>query len=336
MKIYPDKLTAHLANKLMPIYLLSGDEPLLVSEAQSQLFQAASQQGFETRQICHLSSNQDWYQLANDYQSLSLFSEKEIIDIRLASAKFSEAAKTCLVEITQAINPDKLIIMSCPKIDSATTRTKWFKKLELETGFIQFWPIARAQFPGWLNGRLRQSGIMLTKTGLNTLATLTEGNLLAAMQTIQKLNLLYPKGTVSDQQLMEVISDHSQTDLYQLLDDILAADAKRIAHALKNLSGQGTEPILVLWLLSREIRAYLTLLNAKNSGKDLTNVFQSLQIWPKKQNAYRVIFSRHREDSLLPLLTMAYKIDLMIKGLERQNAWDTLLRLSLRLAGINI
>ena len=336
MKIYPEKLAQQLKYDIKHAYFLSGDEALLISEAQLQIITAAKQQGFQERKVYHGMTNQDWESFYHDYQSLGLFNEKEIIDIRLHNNKFSDTAKKILTELLASPNPDKLLILSFPKIETATTKTKWFKALEANTTFIQFWPMEKDQFVRWLKARLQHQNLQLTSTALNLLTSLTEGNLLAAQQVIQQLHLLYGDGRLNEQDILKVVSDHSQTQLFQLADDILTGDGLRIAHGLNNLAAQGTDPILVLWLLSKEIRAYLSLFNAQMQQESLTKIFQRLQIWPKKQNAYHVIFKRHSTKSLMTLLQQAYQIDLMLEGILTTSVWDALKRLALALAGIKI
>ena len=333
MKIYPNKLTAQLSATILPIYLLSGDELLLLNEAHQQILHAAKQQGFTDREIHTDPSNADWNNIQANYQSLSLFGDKSIIDIKLSSAKFSDTIKSALATFIQIPNPDKLILISCPKIESATTKAKWFKAVEDAIGFLQFWPVTREQFPGWLKQRLQSVGVNLTPSALQLLAEHTEGNLLAAQQVINRLQLQYGQTQkLNDTQLMQILSDFSQTDLYQLLDEILNANGKRIIHALHNLQGQGTESILVLWLLSKEIRAYLALISAYQQKQELSNIFRQFQIWPNRQNAYRPIFQKHQLNELINMQAFAYHIDAGIKGLHKINVWDALTRLCLAMA----
>lgn len=332
MKIYPDKLSAQLKSNLLPIYLLAGDELLLLNEAHAQILTAAKQQGFTDREIYADPNNQDWHNIQANYQSLSLFGDKAIIDIKLSAAKFPDSIKSALASFIQAPNPDKLIIISCPKVETASTRAKWFKALEEIAGFIQFWPINREQFPSWLNTRLRAVKVSLSPSALQLLANHTEGNLLAAQQVINRLQLQYEGQKMDDVQLMQILSDYSQTDLFQLLDEILSASGQRITHALRNLQGQGSEPILVLWLLSKEIRAYLALISACQQKQDLASVFKQFQIWPNRQNAYRQIFQKHKTESLLKMQAYAYRVDAGIKGLYKINVWDELVMLSLAMA----
>jgi len=198
---------------------------------------------------------------------------------------------------------------------------------------LQFWPVTREQFPGWLKQRLQSVGVNLTPSALQLLAEHTEGNLLAAQQVINRLQLQYGQTQkLNDTQLMQILSDFSQTDLYQLLDEILNANGKRIIHALHNLQGQGTESILVLWLLSKEIRAYLALISAYQQKQELSNIFRQFQIWPNRQNAYRPIFQKHQLNELINMQAFAYHIDAGIKGLHKINVWDALTRLCLAMA----
>ena len=336
MKIYPNKLSTQLKSNLLSIYLLAGDELLLLNEAHAQILAAAKPQGFTDREIYADPSNQDWHNIQANYQSLSLFGDKAIIDIKLSAAKFPDVIKSALANFIQAPNPDKLIIISCPKIEAASTRAKWFKALEEIAGFIQFWPINKEQFPSWLNSRLQTAQVHLSPAGLQLLAHHTEGNLLAAQQVINRLQLQYEGQKMNDAQLMQILSDYSQTDLFQLLDEILNANGKRLTHALRNLQGQGSEPILVLWLLSKEIRAYLALLSAHQQKQDLAPIFKQFQIWPNRQNTYRQIFQKHKTEHLLKMQAYAYMIDMGIKGLHKINTWDELTKLALAMAKLQL
>lgn len=334
MKLAPEQLTQHLKQPLAPAYLLCGDELLLVNEALVEIIQAAKAQGFEERQIHAINNTFKWETLFTQMQNLSLFDNKIILDIRINSNKLTDAIKQGLATLLTLSQPDKLILISMPKLEAASLKAKWFKTLEDNSVFLQFWPITRQQLPAWLNQRLRRVNLSLSGQGIALLAEHTEGNLLAAQQLINRLHLQYEEGKISDAQLMQLLTDAAHIDMYSLTEDILAADGQRISHSLQHLISQGTEPTLVLWLLSRELRAYLALLTAHAQGAELNPIFQAFQIWPKRQAAYRRIFTRHGSTTLLPLTQLTYQADASIKGLNLQNTWDLLHKLCFAMAGL--
>ena len=51
MQLRPNQLAAHLKQPLLPLYVVGGDEPLLVQESLDALRAAARAQGYSERQI---------------------------------------------------------------------------------------------------------------------------------------------------------------------------------------------------------------------------------------------------------------------------------------------
>ena len=82
-KLRPEQLGAALTKQLAPIYLVSGDEPLVIQEVCDQIRAAARKQGFSERELYHCDTSFDWGQVLTAANSLSLFAEKKIIELRL-------------------------------------------------------------------------------------------------------------------------------------------------------------------------------------------------------------------------------------------------------------
>jgi DNA polymerase III subunit delta len=329
MKIYPDKLQAHLATHLMPLYLLSGDETLLLDEGKMQILSAGKQQGFIERKIYTPTTQSDWSSIFTDYQSFSLFSDKMIFDIRLTTNKLSDIAKESLITLSQQFSLDKLILLSMPKLDNAMIKTKWFNAFEAKIALIQYWPMTKQQLPAWIKQRLSTYRLSVSPNGLQLMLSATEGHLLATAQLIEKLHTQYGERFVQDDELIKILTENSHAELYGLLDNILARDTAQIYKTLINLQAQGTEPILVLWLLSRELRHYLLLLSAISQKRALEPLFKQLQIWPQKQGLYQKHCQKFHIYQLINLQKQALLIDKGLKGLNKINCWDELLRLSL-------
>ena len=51
MRLYPEKLADHLQQQLLPVYLVSGDEPLLVQECCDLVRQQARKHGCSEREV---------------------------------------------------------------------------------------------------------------------------------------------------------------------------------------------------------------------------------------------------------------------------------------------
>jgi DNA polymerase-3 subunit delta len=330
MKLYPQQLNVTLNKSLLPIYLISGDETLLVEESRDALTQAAKKQGFNEKNTYGGTSQFNWQTLQQSLACGSLFSDKEIIDLRLTSIKQFQEGKEILGQYLEDINTDKLLIITLPKMEAQQKKAKWFTALEAKSGFIECWPVDKDRFPAWLKERFAQAKFTIDNKALAVLITHLEGNLLASKQFIEKCRLFYKPGPLHEADLMEIITKHSQYELFALSDDILQTDLNRILQTLHYLKENGTEPILVLWLLTKELRCYLQLLQTPESAH--ASLFPSLQIWPKRQSLYQQLGQKHTPEAITALLISAQQIDAMLKGQALGDAWDALTHLALAMA----
>ena len=80
MKLKPEQLAEQLKRGLAPVYWLSGDEPLLLQESADAIRRLAQKNGFSERNIFHVDKDFSWDLLVESANSLSLFSDKKILD----------------------------------------------------------------------------------------------------------------------------------------------------------------------------------------------------------------------------------------------------------------
>jgi DNA polymerase-3 subunit delta len=334
MKLAVNQLEQHLTKKLAPIYLVSGDELLLVQDAIELIRHAARKADFMERVSLVVESGSDWAkELHAEAHSLSLFATKRIIELHLAGSKPTVAATKILKEI--AANPlaDTILIISTNKLDSKTEQTVWFKSLDKVGITIPVWPIAIEQLPQWLNQRAKKSGLTITPDAAKLLAEQVEGNLLAASQELEKLGLLQATGKIDLQAVEQAVTDNARFDIFSLVECALAGNSPRCIRILDNLRAEDTEPLLVLWALTREIRTLAELAKQTKQGVGLGILFSKYRIWEKRQPAVRRFLQHHNQTSCWALLSQSSQIDRLIKGASRGNIWNELQQLTLRVAG---
>ena len=90
MQVKPEVFPNLLGKGLRPIYLVSGDEELLLNEFSDQLISKARSQGFTERKIMHVERGFSWKNLEQELSSMSLFAEKRILELRLPASKFDK------------------------------------------------------------------------------------------------------------------------------------------------------------------------------------------------------------------------------------------------------
>ena len=87
MPLKAEQLPAHLERELRPLYVLYGDEPLLVLEAADAIRARARGAGYSEREVLTVLPQFDWGQLLAAGGNLSLFGDKKLIDLRIPTGK---------------------------------------------------------------------------------------------------------------------------------------------------------------------------------------------------------------------------------------------------------
>jgi DNA polymerase-3 subunit delta len=186
MRVYPEKLSGTLKSGIAPIYVVSGDEPLLVQESTDLIRGHLRERGYTEREVFHAEGNFDWGQVLFSANSMSLFGDQKILDVRMPSGKPGDKGAKALIGLAEALRDGTSMVLTTSKLDASATRSKWFKALDGAGVHVQIWPLELAQFPQWLERRLRAVGLSAPPDVVGVLAERLEGNLLAAVQEIER------------------------------------------------------------------------------------------------------------------------------------------------------
>ena len=337
MKLSPAQLGKHLQGALAPVYVISGDEPLLCQEAADALRNACRQQGFAERQVFNAEANFDWGNLLQAGASLSLFAEKRLIELRLPSGKPGDKGAAVLLEYLGRPPEDTVLLLSLPKLDGSTQKTKWAKALieGASSQFIQIWPVDAHQLPQWIRQRLAQAGLSASPDAVDMIAARVEGNLLAAAQEVEKLKLLAEGNQVDAETVQAAVADSARFDVFGLIDAALNGEAAHALRMLEGLRGEGVETPVILWALARELRLLASLAHQHAQGMPLEKAFASARppVWDKRRPLVSKALQRHSSKRWGQLLLQAQQIDAQIKGQAPGNPWSELALLTLQLAG---
>ncbi len=318
MQIYPEKLAQSLSQSLQSVYLVSGDELLIVQEACDQILKCAKDQGYEERKIFEPGTDGNWDSLQEEGASLSLFASKRIIDVRLSANKLDKDASVFLRNWCDHPPEDVLLLIRTERLLPRQRKSAWFKALDGYGGIVLVWPIGERELPRWLRAKLQSNGIRVNSEGLSYLAEKVEGNLLSAAQLIEKMVLCKMQGEVSLDQLYEMIEDSSRFGAFDLINATMAGQSERLSHILGVLREEGVSFFAILGALASQIR----------------RVGGSLQGLPEVQKKIIGQFAS-RVGNLEFVLSEIALLDLQAKGGVRGGSeWIGLERLLLRLSGL--
>ena len=333
MKIRAEQLQSHLSKEILPVYVISGDEPLLAQESADAVRLAARTKGFSGREVFHGEGKFDWSQLHNEANALSLFAEKKIIEIRISNGKPGDKGSKALCELCANPSPDNLLLVILPKLERSAQNSKWVKALEAVGAHIQVWPVTGDQLPRWIKQRLLESNITANQQAVEILAERVEGNLLAAVQEIEKLKLLAIEGKVDAIMMSSVVADSARYNLFEFVDKVLAGDAQSAARSLRGLHSEGTDAIPLLWAITRELRILIKASEQISRGENRDWALKNAGVWEKRLPLFRTAIQRCSAAHLRMLLYQAGALDRGIKGMRKADIWDELTTLVLSLAG---
>lgn len=338
MKLKPEQLGSQLKRQqeALPVYLVTGDEPLLCGESIDAIRAHLRQLGFTEREVMHVDASFSWDSLLESANALSLFAERKIIEIRLGSQKLNKAASELLQKYLANPAPDNALLIICDRMDRSVKQSAWFKKVEQCGAVVEVWPIEADQLAQWLGQRAASQGVQLESEALQLMADRIEGNLLAARQELDKLALLYPGQRLSAEQVIEAVSDSSRFDIFALTDAALQSDAGRCQHILQVLRQEGNEPPVVLWALTRDIRMLHRVIRGVANGQAWDTLCQRERIFGKRKNLVRNATRRLRPEQLEQLLDLASEVDMAIKGQRSDDPWLLLNQITLSLAGCQL
>jgi len=334
VKIFPDKLAASVTQTLMPLYILSGDETLLINEAADIIRLAAKQQGFLERETYDADlPGFNWEDVLQTLNSLSLFAEKKLVEIRCSKKNLNTEI---FIHYWERHNPDMLVLVITEKLDKTAQSSKWFGTLEKIGGFIQVWPLDANAFQRWLTLRARQQGLQIETQALVLLQERTEGNLLAAVQELEKLHLQFGNAPISANTLENAVADNARYDVFSLTESVLSGNSAESLKILHSLLEEGGAEFLILRTLTRELRILGAVREAMEAGQPASGALQKHGVWDKRQPVYQSALKRLGTQEIGRLLQLASQLDMAIMGLAKHNVADGLQNLCLTLCGTEI
>jgi DNA polymerase-3 subunit delta len=312
-----------------------------MQEAADSIRQHFRKQGFDEREVFNIDKSFDWNSFHHATNNLSLFSEKKILELRFATAKLDDTAKKALHQYFEDPKSDFILLVSSPKLEAATLNTKWFKEIESRSALVQIWPVNREGLAAWLEQRLLQENIRADGTALQLLMDKVEGNLLAAMQEIEKLKLLAGKNTnesinLDANTVMQVVADSSRYSVYNLVDSTLSGELGRSQKILAGLRSEGLFPLVILNAFTREIRSLQPMVEKRQQGQGVNAIMQASRVWYNRKQPVGSALQRLTIDDIWQLLDHSKLIDQSIKGLSALNPWDEISRLMVKLGGKSI
>jgi DNA polymerase-3 subunit delta len=343
MQLPLPQLAAHLQKGLRSLYTLHGDEPLQMQEAADAIRAAARSQGYTERTVHTVQgAHFDWSEVLASGGSLSLFADRQIVEVRMPTGKPGKDGAGAIEQLVQQAqdNDSTLTLFFLPRLDSASRKSSWFAALEGGGISLSIDTPERAALPQWIAQRLQMQDqhVVSGEEGQRTLqffADCVEGNLLAAHQEIQKLALLYPEGELRQAQVEAAVRPVARYDVLKLTEAVFSGQVERVHRMLVGLQAEGEAVVRVHYTLAEDIRALKRVQDAVAAGQPLPVALRAQRIWGARERLFERALPRMTPRRLADLLQAAHRVDGITKGLKVPDwpaePWQALQRLALRM-----
>ncbi|MEV8519942.1 DNA polymerase III subunit delta [Dyella marensis] len=305
-------------DSLRPVYLLAGEE-LLVLEAADALRAQARRLGYTEREVLDVGNHFDWDDLARSAAGMSLFATRRLLDLRLPTGRPGTEGAKAINEFCANPPPDVTLLITAIEW-SSKHEGAWTRNLDAAGALVVFNAPKPHEWAAWVGARLASRGLSATPDAAALLAERVEGNLLAAAQEIDKLAVLRGEGggaRIDATEMEHLVADSARYDAFKLTDAAFAGDGGRALHILAGLRAEGDELIALMGWLVNQLQLALRLANAR----DFAAQARAERLWPAREQLFRKALRRAPREHWLQCLARAARIDRIAKGREAGDAW---------------
>lgn len=333
MRLNPGQLPSQLQRSLAPVYLIAGEEPLLLQEALDAIRAAARAKGYAEREVLDAERGFDWQRLIDTCNTPSLFAPQRMVELR-ASVAPDAAGAAALTKLAQDPAPDVLLIVALGKLESRARNAAWYGALDAAGVSLYVWPLKAEELPAWIGARLRAAGVQADPDGLRLLVERTEGNLLAAQQEVEKLALLYPGQALGVAQIEAAVADSAHYEVFGWLNKVMAGDARGAVRGLEGLRDEGVDVLPILAVVANGLRQLARAAAAYARSRNAAAALDAAGVFKLNQPSFARAVERSRPGQVLGWLRDCANIDALAKSSGGQSAaWEELLTLVLAASG---
>lgn len=324
MSLSLQQLPEALRRGLAPAYLVSGDEPQQVEESVDLIRAAAAAAGYDDRERWQFEAGFRWGEFFLATHTLGLFATRRLLELRAPVSELHGGGAEYLEHYAGQPPQEAILLVVTGKLEPRHTASRWFRKLDALGGVVRVWPLEGREFQHWLGSRLKRRGVATDEAGLRRLAELTEGNLLAAAQTVDQLALLATGKRLGVADIEALAFESARFDVYRLPESVLAGDVPRVLRVLENLHGEGEPPAVIVAVLARECRLLARMIHGQGRGRSLEQICGELRVWESRRRLYAVALRRLRLEQVYDAVHGLARTDRIVKGFEQGDVWQAL------------
>jgi len=322
LKLSSNEVAKHLAKAIHPIYFISGAEDLLIIESLDQIRKAAISNDFTDKVAFTVSGQFNWSEVNNCFKNQSLFGGKQFVEIHIPSSKPGKKGSEAITNLIANLPEDALLVVVAGKLEKSTKQAKWVKELLKHATVIDCPKVYPSQFPSWLQNRLKAYDLGIDRNALEMFVALTEGNLIVAKQSIERLLMMEVTGRITMEDVSQCVADGAHFDLFQLTEAAIMRKPERVHRIFERLKSEGMRPEQMLAVLYWEIKNLMDVSLDIDNGLSVKQAMKKANIWQSKQKIIGPYLASQPKEKIDQLVHQACKVDNVIKGVDLGSPWE--------------
>lgn len=332
MIIKSSALTQHLKKGLQPIYLIYGVEDLLILESLDLIRKTALDNRFSDKNKYIVSGRFNWNEINSSFKNQSLFGGKQYLEIHIPNSRPGKQGSESIINLIDEVHDQAMLVIVAGKIESDIKRAKWFKTLEKKAISVACDKVYSSYYPRWIQSRLSSKGLEIDRDALDMFVLFTEGNLMVAKQSIDRLIMMEVHEKVTIKDVSDCVADGAHFDVFELMDAAMMTKKGRVFRIFRRLKSEGMQPFELMRAVNYVLNQLSNIIIDVDDGQSVKQAMQKARIWSNKQRMTGDFLSSRSKKNIDDLIHQACEVDKTIKGVKKGNPWDEVGNLLLMLS----
>lgn len=312
----------HLARHNANLWLLSGDEWVVMETTLDAIRAHYQQQGF-LREVIAWPEGVKALVANTNAPAQDMFAAGTLLEVDMPGGKVGTNAKlikTAIAWLAADVKAGGHSAMLWVASDSGKLKAAWCNAFANNGVHITHHTLNNAGRGAWLKHQLQQFGMTAAREAEWQLLKWYEGNMPALAQTVR---VLHAAGIteLTTETLAATLADERVHSPFAFADAVLAGDAAKALAIGRQVRADGDTPIMLIWLLAQVVGYALALQTLPK--RDWPNAFQKWRIWQQRQGAL-IAASKKPTIELNRAVDALYLADRQAKGQAAGHPWHTL------------
>ena len=335
MQIYYNQLDTHLKDKLLQKYLISSPDIFLEEKCCDMIKETANSMGYIDKEIYYVDKSFDWSQINDSINTMSLFLEKKIIEIRFTSSTIDQKSKDMILEYLNMDINDVILLVRTPVLKSYEYKKEWTGKNNSTSGLIRLFTLNKKEMRNEIISLSSKYNFNLDNNCIDLLCDLYENNLLSASQALLKISLTCESTNITVEDLHKMLFCDSQYEASNLFDYSILSQTKKIKSCIEVLKTNRTSLSYIIWTFIRQFHTHSEMISQCDSGKNINDIVKN--IWPyEKKNITKIAIEKLNQKKIESYISLLIRIDMQSKGIIEGNPWDSIYDLCISMSKNNL